>query len=155
MHNDNLTIPFPYNNHTIPFPYDNRTIPFPHKQCYAYDSVPAMLHSNHSLYLIPLIFPRHVYHDDVVVWDGESVGKQNKLGLRLSTKQRFRYHLEVCQPEVIWRCTSLLLFESCISLLLFAGYAILLLFGGYAVLLLFAGVLACCYLEVTTHNGQQ
>ena len=72
MHNDNRTIPVLYNNHTIPFLY---------KQCYAYSSVPAIPHSDHTLYPTPLLFPRHVYHDDIVVWDGESVGEQNKLGL--------------------------------------------------------------------------
>ena len=99
-HSHTTTIPYHSHITTIPyhsqFPYSNHTIPFPHKQCYAYDSVPALPHSDHTLYLVPLIFPRHVYHNDVVVWDGESVGKQNKLGLRLSTMQRFCYHLGVC-----------------------------------------------------------
>ena len=90
-HSHTPTIPYlsHITNCTIPTPYHNRTIPF---SCNQYDSVPAMPHSDHTLYLISLIFPRHVYHDDFVVWDGESVGKQNKLGLM----QRFRYHLGVC-----------------------------------------------------------
>ena len=60
--------------------------------------------------------------------------------------------LAICCLKVVFHCCYL---EIMLSLLLFGGYAILLLFAGYAVLLSFAGVLACCYLEVTTHNGQQ
>ena len=70
-HSHTTTIPYHSHITTIPyhsqFPYSNHTIPFPHKQCYAYDSVPALPHSDHTLYLIPLIFPCHVYHDDTLM----------------------------------------------------------------------------------------
>ena len=147
MHNDNRAIPSSYNNCTIPFPYPNHTIPFPYHQPYHTNPIPQLYHtilmpsiqqctrhaplphSDHTLYLIPLIFPRHVYHDDVVVWDGESVGKQNTLGLR------------PCKDLVIiWRCASLRLFGGalafcCLKVAFHCCYLQV--------------TLSCCYLEVT------